>query len=310
MKRHKRIDLIIVVALSVLIILFKNSEKGPKTELYLNSISLPFQSYTSFFFNIFKIKEENKILKEKVAELTLSNQILNTYKFENERLNALLDFKSRGEQTLIPAAIIDKPSNLFAETFSINKGQLAGVEKNLPVITQDGIYGKTIEVTPYSATVQTLFNFNFRVGGVNQRNGINGLVRWDTKRGCIFEQVPLHADINVGDQIVTSGIGSVFPKGIAIGKVKDISLDETKLYYSITLIPAADFSRASDVFVLKNAPYLIAQGDSIILQSSAWEIYRTQQQAGRDTIAPVPEYKRVSKFPVKIEIPEPTIRTD
>lgn len=271
-----RVGLIIVTFVSIILIITGRTENGIRLQLKLSGIFAPMESYTAFFFNTFRIRQENKILKQKVVELSTENQILNSYKSENAQLRKLLDFSQQIPYLVIPANIINRELDPISEVCGINKGITDGVKIGLSVITEDGIYGKIVEVQSNKALVQTLFNFNFRVSGMDIRSGVQGIVRWEKGIGCIMEHVPVNFDVQTGDEIITSGLGSIFPKGLNIGKIKEVTTDPSKLFYYITLEPACKFAKVTNVFVLKETALTAnVSDDSLLVNTLGWKVVRT-----------------------------------
>ncbi len=304
-----------LIIVCVIFIGLGNTEFGKKTQIQVASVFSPLGSWTSFVFNEFKLRHENKVLRTKLSELALKNQILSNLQYENEKLFKLLEFKDRTEYELVASQIVSRDPNPISGVCLIDKGLSDGVDKNSPVITCDGVYGKTIKVTKENAMVQAISDFNFRVACMNLRNGIQGIVRWESGKGCILGQVRVNSDIQVGDSIVTSGIGSIFPKGVIVGKVRKINVDKTKLFYEIAIEPACKLEEVEYVFIVKKK----AEGveESTIYKTQGWEIYRNVKEEiieekkiakvnSRKTkkVIPVSE----EEFPIEFKIKEPTIR--
>lgn len=302
-----------LVVLCVVLIGFGNTDLGGKTQLRVASIFSPFGNWASFIFNEFKIRHENRVLRTKVSELALRNQILRNLQYENEKLLDLLDFKAQADYELIAARIVDREPNPISSTCLIDKGSSCGVEKDMPVITCDGVYGKVVKVTKENAVVQTISNFNFRVACMNLRNGIQGIVRWEGGKGCIFGQVQVNSDIQVGDSIVTSGIGSIFPEGVPVGKTYEINVDKSKLFYEIALDPVCKLGEVEYVFIVREKSEELE--DYIVYKTEGWEIYQKIEEEEEADHFPLEEakspfvlQKEEKEFPVEFKIKEPTIR--
>lgn len=296
---RERINFGAVILISISLIFIGRSDYGKKLQLNLSSVFSPIQSFTSFFFNTLRIRNENKILRQKVVELSLENQSLYSYKLENVELHRLLEFREQTGYTAIPANITNRELDPISEVCTIDKGSINGMQMGMPVITEDGIYGKIIEVTNDKSLVQTLFNFNFRASGMDLKSGVQGIVRWESGKGCILEQIPVNSEIEPEDKIITSGLGSVFPRGINIGTVKKISIDASKLFYSISLKPACEFSKVTNVFVLKES-ILIPDSlkDSVMIKTVGWEFKKTSINKIETPITQEPENKPALRPPL------------
>ncbi|MDI6839788.1 MAG: rod shape-determining protein MreC [bacterium] len=291
-RREVSIWFILLIIICIVLIGLGKTQRGIRVQLRATSFFSPFQKYASFLFNTFKIRHENKILKQKMAQLVFENQQLKMYKYENEKLKSLLEFKTQKPYKLIAAKVVGRDPDPMSGICVVDKGEDDGVEKNLPVITMDGVYGKILENRKNIAVVQTFFNFNFRVSAMDIRTGIQGIAKWESGEGCILEKVPIYSDIKVGDKIVTSGLGSVFPKGLEIGEVEKIDVDKTKLFYSIRLKPVCKFSEVEYVFIVKEMPTVSEK--EAIYETPVWEIYPKEDRW----------------IPTKFKIQEPSIRTE
>ena len=153
------------------------------------------------------------------------------------------------------------------------------LKKNMAVITANGLIGKVVLVTPFTSTVELLSteNRNFRVAAVipgGRRNAFGLIEGYDRKRGeLIMKRIDSSFDVEVGQKVISSGLGGIFPKGLLIGEVTEVSTDDyglTKLAY---IRPAADFSMLDHVIIAKRTsmyqwmgqmemePMLITEGE-------------------------------------------------
>ena len=180
---------------------------------------------------------------------------------ENQRLRELLGFSQDLLYLHIPAKIIGRdPSNLFS-AFVINKGRHAGVEVNMPVIAYhngvQGLAGRVVNAGAFESLVMPLYDaacfvssrfVESRHEGIVEGQGISGiplLMRFIHRRA--------RTDINIGDMVISSGMGGIFPAGLNVGRVTRINYLETELSMEVELEPSIDFSRLEYVFVIKPA---------------------------------------------------------
>jgi rod shape-determining protein MreC len=124
------------------------------------------------------------------------------------------------------------------------------VRRNQPVLAPDGLVGRVVEVTPTSARVQLLTDPVNAVGGLIQRTRVTGIVSGNLGAGTRIRYLPLMADVVVGDEVVTSGMGGVFPKGIPIGRITAVDRRSGALFQEATLQPSVDLSRLEEVLIL------------------------------------------------------------
>lgn len=266
----KSITPIILIIISFIFIGLGKIDKFEKCRTKITNIFSPIQANVILFFSISKIIKENELMKTKMAQLSIENQLLKKYKYENDELRKQLNFEQENEYTLIAAKIIARDPEPFSSICIINKGEKDEIKKGMPVITIDGLYGKVIDVTNKTAIVQTIFDYNFRVGCMNLRNGVQGIVRWENDKGLIFEHIPVGSDIKIEDEIVSLGIGETFIKGLKVGKVVKIGTDVRKLTYWALLQPACKIDKVENVFVIKEKSESFVSKP--IKETKLWEI--------------------------------------
>ncbi|MEK9198930.1 rod shape-determining protein MreC [Ureibacillus sp. 179-F W5.1 NHS] len=200
--------------------------------------------------------EENKRLKMRLEDFAVLQAEVNTLQSENESLKELVGKEeSLADFNPLNATVIARNPDQWEEKIILNKGSSHGVELNMAVMTANGLIGKISLVTPFTSEVELLHtnNPNYRVSAIVQgeKSDIFGLIEgYDVERNeLILKRIDSSFKVNVGEQVVTSGLGGVFPKGIPIGEITEVTTDDyglTKLAY---VKPAADFSLLEDVVI-------------------------------------------------------------
>jgi rod shape-determining protein MreC len=203
--------------------------------------------------------EENKHLKARLKEYASTQAELADVKADNKKLREIVDKKeSLRVYDPIQATVISRNPDQWEEKIVIDKGSVAGVELNRAVITANGLIGKVVLVTAFTSTVELLSteNSNFRVASVIPgEEAIFGLIEgYDPARGeLIMKRIDSNFDVKEGQKVESSGLGGIFPKGLLIGEVTEVSTDDfglTKLAY---IRPAADFSMLDHVMVVQRS---------------------------------------------------------
>lgn len=194
-------------------------------------------------------KEKDRRLLEEIARLSYESQRYQSLKKENEQLRKILEFETKFPKEIIPAEILNRVPEMVNISYMISKGHLKGIEVGDPVIGFYGVFGKVLKVESQSAIVQTLMNYNVALSAMDQRSTVSGILKWDMK--FYLEGIPLYADVEYGDTIVTSGRGSIFPEGLRIGKVVKISKDESAYSIIIEVEPFENFNNPDVVFLIK-----------------------------------------------------------
>jgi rod shape-determining protein MreC len=178
---------------------------------------------------------------------------------ENARLREQLNFAQTLRYRRIPAQISGRdPNNLFSAVV-INKGSFSGISNNMTVVAwQDGtqaLVGKIIQTGTFESLVMPVFDINSQVSArfsVSRYEGIvEGQGNPDTPLLMRFVPKRARSDINIGDIIVSSGIGGIFPANINIGRVSAVNDLEYENTLEVYVVPMIDFSRLEYVFVIE-----------------------------------------------------------
>jgi len=178
---------------------------------------------------------------------------------ENVRLKEQLDFSRTLRYRRIPAQISGRdPNNLFS-AIVINKGSVAGVSNNMTVVAwQNGtqaLVGKVIQTGALESLVMPVFDINSLVSSRFSVSRFEGIVegQGNSETPLLMRFVPRRArdEINIGDIVITSGMGGIFPSGINIGRVSGVNILEYETTLEVEVVPMIDFSRLEYVFVIE-----------------------------------------------------------
>lgn len=203
-----------------------------------------FVSYFTEFDRIVEenrlLKEENSALKDKISSAEEAEQI-------NDWLFSYLELKREHEDfSLQDAAVTGRESGNYMTVFTLDKGSNQGIEKNMPVVSPDGIVGYVNEVGTDWCRAVTLLQNGGSCGAYVERSGEIGVISGDytlARDGlCKMEYLAADSDIKVGDRILSSGLGSVYPRGLVIGYVETIEPDAAGRKLSVTVRPCASLS--------------------------------------------------------------------
>lgn len=228
--------------------------------------SKPTQYVTGIFNNaesLLNTYDENKRLKARLEDYASLQANVNELEIENKELRSIIDKKeSLRAFNPIQSTVIARNPDQWEEKIIIDKGEIHGIEKNMAVMTSQGLIGKVILTTPYTSTVELLStqNPNYRVSAaIVGQEEIFGLIEgYDEKRKeLILKRIASDFDVKKGQKVTTSGLGGIFPKGILIGEVTEVTTDDyglTKLAY---VKPAANFSILDHVIISKRSIYTI-----------------------------------------------------
>lgn len=222
--------------------------------------SKPTQYVTGVFNNVESLLntyDENKRLKARLEDYATLQADVNDLEIENNELRKIIDKKeSLRAFNPIQATVIARNPDQWEEKIIIDRGEIHGVEVNMAVMTSQGLIGKVILTTPYTSTIELLStqNPNYRVSAViSNKEEVFGLIEgYDEKRKeLILKRIDSEFEVKKGQKVTTSGLGGIFPKGILIGEVTEVTTDDyglTKLAY---VKPAANFSILDHVIISK-----------------------------------------------------------
>jgi rod shape-determining protein MreC len=237
--------------LAILLMILPQEGKLVISGSILKYTYLPFFKFGQKMKQLSNVYEENKKLQKENVRLILENLRLKEEGLENERLRSLLDFKSQVDYRVIPAEVVALEPNRKSNSVLISVGQKDGVKKYLPVINMQGLVGKVIEVYPQNSVVELLLDPNCRVAALVQRSRIHGIIKQSKGTNLNLENVPSGADVSAGDEVISSGLGGVFPPALRIGTVIEAEDVKSSIFKHILVQPSADFNSLEELFVIE-----------------------------------------------------------
>ncbi|MBQ2897349.1 MAG: rod shape-determining protein MreC [Clostridia bacterium] len=208
--------------------------------------------------NTQKLAEENKALKSQIDEFKKNNRDYLKFKTENQRLKELLDLKDELD-TLNPiaASVITKDSGNWFNVFTVNAGKNKGAIVNTPVVNSKGLIGRVSQIGENWSKVVTVIDYDHSVSGTILRTGdlvqIDGDISLMKSGLCKMTIITEGADVIIGDTVVTSGIGGIYPKGLFIGTVTEFRNNSEGTGKYAVVKPDVDFQHIFDVLLLTNA---------------------------------------------------------
>ena len=213
-------------------------------------------------FHIVDISLKNRIewesLEKENAELKERSVDYDEILAENKRYRELLDFKAAHRQFNVRAgSVISRDYGTWSNTMVIDIGSEDGIEENMAVVTPAGVVGFISDVYPHSSRVQLLTDPRTSIGAIVQRpeSRVSSVVRGNgnVPTEPQFVNIAKDADILEGDTLVTSGFGSIYPKGLYIGTIVSIHQDDNDFVKYAVIRPGVDFSKLEEVFVITPA---------------------------------------------------------
>jgi rod shape-determining protein MreC len=234
-------------------------------EQSVNSSLAPMQQQASrgggFFVRVWNnyialvdLKRENTRIKEEIKQLNSSLIAAKEDVRENERLARLLDLRKSVKELTVAATVIGEDVTPWFRSLTIDRGSASGIREGLPVLAADGVVGQTVKVTTNSSRVLLLTDHASGISAMIQRSRARGVVKGRGDNLCSLEFAMRGEDVQVGDQVISSGIGGIFTKGLPIGEVTMVKKGEYGIFQTVTIRPMVSVGHLEEVLVVLRAP--------------------------------------------------------
>ena len=202
-----------------------------------------------------RVWEENKHLRRSLAEMSVNMARLGKTGAECERLRRMLEFKQRNTYNLIAGDVITRNSELGLRNVVLNIGSKDCVKVNQAAITPEGLVGRVHRVNDKNCIVQLLSDPNIGIAGRLLSNNEDGIVHVTGSDDLRFDGVPATVKVEIGDSVVTSGSGNIFPPNLFIGSVNRVRKASDGWLLDIRLQPAVNYRLLDELFVIRDADY-------------------------------------------------------
>lgn len=214
-----------------------------------------FSGFSAYITDYNTLVAENAEMKEQLAEYKDKIYYAEMLENENEWLRGYLGIKREHiDMKLDSALVIGREEGNYLTLLTINKGSANGIEYGMAVITDEGIVGKITEVGLNWSKVTPITQTRAAVGAYVERSSLVGVVegKYSLKDEglCVMSYIDENADVKVGDRLLSSGLGSVYPRGLVIGEVTDIEPDEYGRTLVATVKPAVDIANVTKVMIV------------------------------------------------------------
>ena len=268
-KKKTVIAVIIILSLTLIFSAISMIRKGDKASIGSNAVGVavtPIESLFSagkntvgdFFtalFHCMQYRSENEILRSQIDKLEQDVADLSGLEAENQRLTELLSLQNaQDDHKTVAAKVVSRNHSNYYSMCTINRGSASGIKKNDAVITVGGFVGYVREVGTNWAKVVTLYDEECSISAIINRTGDQGIAEGNyalAQKGLILlDFLPDDAAVTKGDYVESSGMGGIFPAGMMIGKVSDVSKNTQNLSLSASVEPAVDFGRLREVLVI------------------------------------------------------------
>ena len=197
-----------------------------------------------------RLETENKVLKSANARLRIDNDLLRQQFLRSDRMHEMdgigLEF---GDSAILAEVVAKNPGRMLVSLL-ISAGESQSLSRSMPVYTANGLVGKVSKVFKNHSVVQLLTDPQNKVSVLENRTRVSGILESSDSR-VLYVDFPAHASIKVGDTLVTSGLGGVFPKGMRVGVIGRLLPSDNDVMKKVEVRPFQIPSEVEEVFVLK-----------------------------------------------------------
>ena len=274
LRRRLVVGLLVLASLVLITMSFRSGDDGPLSGVQsagatvlrpfavgVERVAQPFRDAYGWADSLLTARSDAERYRAEVRDLR-QRAIQNEFALqENDYLRRLLRYidgpRFPGDFDPVTAEVIGRPPNAFSQAIVVAAGSRDGVRLNDPAVTAEGLVGIVTRVTRGTARIQLLTDQQAAVSAVDLGTGAEGIVLHarGTRETLVLDRVRKEDVVRVGDEIVTSGwstagLSSLYPKGIAIGKVTSVGQTDTDLFQQVQVDPFVDFGGLDAVIVL------------------------------------------------------------
>jgi rod shape-determining protein MreC len=217
------------------------------------TLLLPYQPVLTYRAGPADLRAEVSMLRSQLAREELKWTTFEETLRENGRLRELLEFGAREPGRLVPAQVVGRAVDRFGETWQVELSGQTLARPGEPVVGVGGLIGCIYAADGGVGFVRTLRNGALQVSAMLSGSRYTGMLNWNPiERRLTLTGIPMHADAQRGEEVITSGFGGIFPKGIPIGQVAAVGNDSTTLVKRIVVRPSTAFEETEEVFLMEN----------------------------------------------------------
>lgn len=253
----KALAFFIIFSIILFLLIIPKHSKGQVKIVLANAAGPPIKVISSIhklpslLFKGTKLNKQNAELNKEIIRLNAQLVKLKETELENQRLRLLLGLKNSTTGLSVPAMVIARDSSIWRDSLLLDKGTKGKIKRNMVVIADEGLVGRITETGPWFCRVMVISDPNSRVSAIVQRTREQGIVEGNVLGQIRLKYLDADADVEVGDIVLTSGLGTVFPKGIIIGRIYKIKLDTTFRYKYAFIKPEVNLRKLEEVLCIK-----------------------------------------------------------
>lgn len=216
-------------------------------------VSAPFDGVQDFFDNyvdLIGVRTENRRLRRRISEIESENLQFREALVASGHLGRIASMRDEIEIPMLPAEVVGLDVAPWFRSVLVDRGSQHGIEPGYPVITHEGVVGVVTATSSHAAKTMLLLDRQSAVDALVQRSRARGVLRGVGRDRLEFEFVVRGADVVAGDEVVTSGLGGIYPKGLRLGRVSELREADGQLTRIAVIEPAVDLGQLEQVFVM------------------------------------------------------------
>lgn len=288
---HIRFVVIVLISLSLLVVDMR-SKTLSNVRYYLETALYPIMAFADSPHKISKmvsnhLKSSSELMKEN-EELSAENYMqradilrLKALEDENDAMRKMLNSPAHRDSKRLFAEVVDVAADLYQRRVVINRGSGSGVYVGMPVMSDTGLVGQVISVNYAFSRVLLLSDPASSIPVINTRNHVRAIAGGDSSSDeLLINNVPRSSDFKVGDMLITSGLGGVFPEGYPVAEVTSVGFSESQPFAFIKAKPVVDTNRIRYVLLLwyQRSEYDRADDEMAAKQRSDGKVILRQQR--------------------------------
>jgi len=262
LKHRHFIFLIICIVVPVLLLLNNTSVYSTIRNTAIDTFSPLFEKTYFIFYNFTDgvrrlssyplMTQQNEKLTNENIQLRRALIRRTEIEAENKRLKLLLDLKESEDLARTSAMVIGRDMSLWSSWIMINRGSTDEITKDTPLMAPEGLVGKVSAVGKNTARCILIIDRRSKVSALIQRTRTAGVVEGTDEGLLKMRYLSMKADVEIGDIVISSGLGGLFPKGLPIGTVITLGKDTNGLHLFATIRPFVDFNKLEEVICLRS----------------------------------------------------------
>lgn len=255
---------LIIVSLVVTTAYFRESDDGPLHSARRGALAMtqpfarvgegvaaPFRAFGRFVDDIGTSRDEIATLERQNEELRARLAELEEARLENERLRELVEFAQQPDALAsVGARVIGRPTTSWDASILLDKGELDGIREGLPVVASQGLVGQVVETSKHTSKVRLLTDRRSGVAVIIQSSRALGIAQGSLTQVLEVDYIPADQSPQVGDVVLSSGLGGVYPKGLVVGDVTEVTSPRGSLYPRVVVKTRVPIYRIEEVLVL------------------------------------------------------------